>query len=163
MGFSFGWIPPLSRYLLRLDTSKWYPLRQHISYSNISLLATYFFRQQISSSNMMFSHSSEPIKQFPLLWTDCCFFGCLSYHCGKLANVLILSLQELACNSIPCVLDTETPVERGKAGSHEPPLFPLPYHILAFFFSGSHEPPLFPLPYHHIWLFRAKLLFKWYI
>ena len=32
--------------------------------------------------------------------------------------------------------------ERGKAGGHEPPLFPLPYHILAFFFSAamSHEP-----------------------
>ena len=25
--------------------------------------------------------------------------------------------------------------------------------------AGGHEPPLFPLPYHHIWLFRAKLLF----
>ena len=34
---------------------------------------------------------------------------------------------------------------------------------LAFFSSGSHEPPLFPLTYHHIWLFRAKLIFKWYI
>ena len=51
----------------------------------------------------------------------------------------------------------------GKAGGHEPPLFPLPCHILAFFSSGSHEPPLFPLPYHHIWLFRAKHFFKWYI
>ena len=30
--------------------------------------------------------------------------------------------------------------ERGKAGGHEPPLFPLPCHILAFFSSGSHEP-----------------------
>ena len=49
--------------------------------------------------------------------------------------------------------------ERGKSGGHEPPLFPLPCHILAFLSSGSHEPPLFPLPYHHIWLFRAKLLF----
>ena len=49
--------------------------------------------------------------------------------------------------------------ERGKAGGHEPPLFPLPCHILAFFSFGSHEPPLFLLPYHHIWLFRAKLLF----
>ena len=39
--------------------------------------------------------------------------------------------------------------ERGKAGGHEPPLFPLPCHILAFFSSGSHEPPLFPLSYHH--------------
>ena len=47
----------------------------------------------------------------------------------------------------------------GKAGGHEPPLFPLPGHILAFSSSGSHEPPLYPLPYHHIWLFRAKLLF----
>ena len=46
--------------------------------------------------------------------------------------------------------------ERGKAGGHEPPLFPLPCHILAFFSSGSHEPPLFPLLYHHIGLFRAK-------
>ena len=41
-------------------------------------------------------------------------------------------------------------VERGKAGSHEPPLFTLPDHILAFFSSSSHEPPLFPLLYHHI-------------
>ena len=49
--------------------------------------------------------------------------------------------------------------ELGKAGGHEPPLFLLPCHILAFFSSGSHEPPLFPLPFHHIWLFRAKLLF----
>ena len=49
--------------------------------------------------------------------------------------------------------------ERGKAGGHEPPLFPLPGHILAFFSSGSHEPSLFPLPYHHIGLFRAKLPF----
>ena len=40
--------------------------------------------------------------------------------------------------------------EQGKAGGHEPPLFPLPGHILAFFSSGSHEPPLYPLPYHHI-------------
>ena len=24
--------------------------------------------------------------------------------------------------------------------------------------AGGHEPPLFPLPYHHIWLFRANLL-----
>ena len=36
-------------------------------------------------------------------------------------------------------------VERGKAGGHKPPLFPLPGHILAFFSSGSHEPPLYPL------------------
>ena len=49
--------------------------------------------------------------------------------------------------------------ERGKAGGHEPPLFPLLCHILAFLSSGSHEPLPFPLPYHHIWLFRAKLLF----
>ena len=48
----------------------------------------------------------------------------------------------------------------GKAGGHEPPLFPLPCHILAFLSSGSYEPPLFPLQCHHIWLFRAKLLFK---
>ena len=40
--------------------------------------------------------------------------------------------------------------EEGKAGGHEPPLFPLLGHILAFFSSGSHEPPLFPLPGHHI-------------
>ena len=40
--------------------------------------------------------------------------------------------------------------ERGKAGGHEPPLFPLPLHILAFFSSCSHEPPLFPLPYHKV-------------
>ena len=31
-------------------------------------------------------------------------------------------------------------IERGKAGGHEPPLFPLQYHILAFFSSGSNEP-----------------------
>ena len=49
--------------------------------------------------------------------------------------------------------------ERGKAGGHEPPLFPLPWYTLAFFSFGSHEPPLFPLLYHYIWLFRAKLLF----
>ena len=141
MGFSFGWIPPLSRYLLRLDTSKWYPLRQHISYSNISLLATYFFRQQISSSNMMFSHSSEPIKQFPLLWTDCCFFGCLSYHCGKLANVLILSLQELACNSIPCVLDTETQSRGGRqaAMSHHYSPFRTTYYLFSLPATMSHH------------------------
>ena len=48
--------------------------------------------------------------------------------------------------------------EQGKAGGHEPPLFPLPCHILAFLSYGSHEPPLFPLLCHHIWLFRAKLL-----
>ena len=48
--------------------------------------------------------------------------------------------------------------KRGKVGGHEPPLLPLPWHILAFFTSGSREPPLFPLPYHDIWLFRAKLL-----
>ena len=36
--------------------------------------------------------------------------------------------------------------ERGKAGGHEPPLFPLPFHTLAFLSSGSHEPPLFTLP-----------------
>jgi len=46
--------------------------------------------------------------------------------------------------------ETHLPDERGKAGSHEPPPFPLPCHILAFSSSGSHEPPLFPLPYHHI-------------
>ena len=33
--------------------------------------------------------------------------------------------------------------ERGKAGGHEPPLFPLPGHILAFFSSGNHEPHYF--------------------
>ena len=40
--------------------------------------------------------------------------------------------------------------EQGKAGGHEPPLFPLPCRILAFFTSGSHEPPLFPLPCHFL-------------
>ena len=50
--------------------------------------------------------------------------------------------------------------KRAGEGGQEPPLFPLPCYILAFFSSGSHEPPLFPLPYHHIWLFRAKLLFE---
>ena len=30
--------------------------------------------------------------------------------------------------------------ERGKAGGHEPPLFPLPCHTLAFLSSGSYEP-----------------------
>ena len=38
--------------------------------------------------------------------------------------------------------------ERGKAGGHEPPLFPLPYHILAFFSSGISPsvPPHLTLP-----------------
>ena len=49
--------------------------------------------------------------------------------------------------------------ERGRADGHEPPLFPLLCHILAFFSSGSHESALFPLPGHHIGLFLAKLLF----
>ena len=39
-------------------------------------------------------------------------------------------------------------------------LFPVLCHLLDFFSFGSHEPPLFSLPYHHIWLFRAKLLFQ---
>ena len=39
----------------------------------------------------------------------------------------------------------EAPREQGKAGGHEPPLFPLPCHILAFLSSGNPEPPLFSL------------------
>ena len=37
-------------------------------------------------------------------------------------------------------LEKQQSEERGMACSHEPPLFPLPCHILAFFSSGSHEP-----------------------
>ena len=55
--------------------------------------------------------------------------------------------------------------EQGKAGGHEPPLFPLPGHILAFFSSGSHELPLFPLSWRS-WIFEnhplkvLNILFK---
>ena len=48
---------------------------------------------------------------------------------------------------------------RGKAGGHEPLLFPLSCHKLAFFSSGSHKSPLFPLPVHHIWLFLGQNYF----
>ena len=36
-------------------------------------------------------------------------------------------------------LEKQQSEERGMACSHEPPLFPLPCHILAFFSSGSYE------------------------
>ena len=39
----------------------------------------------------------------------------------------------------------EAPRERGKAVGHEPPLFPLPCHILAFLSSGSLGPQPFGL------------------
>ena len=64
----------------------------------------------------------------------------------------------------PYFADNYNVNERGKAGGHEPPLFPLPCHIFAFFSSGSHEPPLFPLPYHRAFDSSGQnYFFKWYI
>ena len=51
--------------------------------------------------------------------------------------------------------------ERGKAGGHKPPLFPLSYHILAFFSSGSHEP--FPFRTATFDFSGQNYFFKWYI
>jgi len=53
--------------------------------------------------------------------------------------------------------------ERGKAGGHEPPPFPLPCHILAFFSSDGHAPPLFRLRTTAFDSFGQNYFFKWYI
>ena len=49
--------------------------------------------------------------------------------------------------------------ERGKACGHEPPLFPLLCHILAFLFSGSHKPQPLCLLSHNIWVFGNVYVF----
>ena len=90
------------------------------------------------------------------------------YTIPYIQNIHCLHLYSLQCvdlsRSIINVSENQEEKNRfmrsgRRQGGHEPPLFPLPGHILAFFSFGSHEPPLFPLRYHHIWLFRVKLIF----
>ena len=98
MGFSFGQISLLARYLLWLDTL----------FGQASPPATYLLRQPISSSNILFSHSSNPTKQFPFLQTDC-FLDCpsiLLWGVGELLYPLLARPgAQLDCSySIPCVV-----------------------------------------------------------
>ena len=61
-------------------------------------------------------------------------------------------------------IDANSSWERGKTGGHEPTLFPLPSHILAFFSSGSHESHrYFPFRTTTLTLPGKTAFFKWYI